>query len=139
MTGDPAAIAHDAIVAAMADAVIFADREGVIRVWNAAAEAVFGFSAAEALGRNLDLIIPERLRPAHWTGFDHALSTGVTRLAGRATLTRGLHKEGRRLYVDMSFAVVRAASGEIVGAVAVARDVTEREEAKRSAAPAVRQ
>jgi PAS domain S-box-containing protein len=134
MTDDSAAVPevpHDAIVAAMADAVIFADRQGVIRVWNAAAEAVFGFSAAEALGRNLDLIIPERLRPAHWAGFDHALSSGVTRLAGRATLTRGLHKEGRRLYVDMSFAVVRAASGEVVGAVGIARDVTEREEAKR--------
>jgi PAS domain S-box-containing protein len=103
-------------------------------VWNAAAQAVFGFSADEALGRNLDLIIPERLRAAHWAGFDRALQSGTLRLAGRATLTRGLHKDGRRLYVDMSFAIVRACAGEVLGAVAVARDVTEREEAKRAGA-----
>lgn len=127
---------HEAIVASLADAVIFADAQGVIRVWNAAAQAVFGFSAGEALGKHLDLIIPERLRAAHWAGFDRALQSGTTRLAGRATLTRGLHKDGRRLYVDMSFAIVRAATGEVLGAVAVARDVTEREEAKRAAAAA---
>jgi PAS domain S-box-containing protein len=125
---------HEAIVASLADALIFADAQGIIRVWNAAAQAVFGFSADEALGRNLDLIIPERLRAAHWAGFDRALQSGTLRLAGRATLTRGLHKDGRRLYVDMSFAIVRAGAGEVLGAVAVARDVTEREEAKRAGA-----
>jgi PAS domain S-box-containing protein len=125
---------HEAIVASLADAVIFADPQGIIRVWNAAAQAVFGFSAEEALGRNLDLIIPERLRAAHWAGFDRALRSGTLRLAGRATLTRGLHKDGRRLYVDMSFAIVRSRRGEVLGAAAVARDVTAREEAKRAAA-----
>ena len=127
-------VPSEAIVASMADAVIFADPQGVIRVWNPAAETVFGFSAQEALGANLDLIIPERLREAHWTGFDRALQSGALRLGGRATLTRGLHKDGRRLYVDMSFALVRDAAGRIVGSVAVARDVTERETAKRAAA-----
>jgi PAS domain S-box-containing protein len=136
--GPPVAL-HEAIVASLADAVIFADARGIIRVWNEAAHAVFGFSAEEALGRNLDLIIPERLRAAHWAGFDRALQSGTLRLAGRATLTRGLHKDGRRLYVDMSFAIVRTATGEVLGAVAAARDVTEREEARRAAAAPPRQ
>ena len=85
-----------------ADAVIFADTEGVIRVWNAAATRVFGFTAEEALGHGLDLIIPAHLRQAHWTGFNRAMQSGATRLAGRPTMTRGLHKSGRPLYVEMS-------------------------------------
>jgi PAS domain S-box-containing protein len=120
-----------AIVESIADALIYSDAQGTIRAWNAAAAAVFGFSAEEAIGQNLDLIIPERLRAAHWAGFDRAMQTGVTRLAGRATLTRGVHKSGRRLYVEMSFAVVRSASGATLGAVAIARDVTAAQEARR--------
>ena len=122
----------EAILDQAADAVIFADTEGVIRTWNAAAARVFGFSAEEALGKSLDLIIPEHLRQAHWTGFRRAMQSGATRLAGRPTLTRGLHKDGRRLYVEMSFAVVRASSGSVAGAVAVARDATARYEEERA-------
>ena len=54
-----------ALVEHIADAVIFADREGLVRVWNAGAEAVFGYRADEVLGRRLDAVIPERLRGAH--------------------------------------------------------------------------
>ncbi len=59
------------------------------------------------------------------------MQSGITRLGGRPTLTRGLHKSGRRLYVEMSFAVVRATSGLVAGSVAVARDATERHEEER--------
>lgn len=121
----------EAILAQAADAVIFADPDGVIRIWNAAAARIFGFAAEEALGKSLDLIIPDNLRPAHWTGFRRAMQSGTTRLKGRPTLTRGLHKSGRRLYVEMSFAVVRASSGLVAGSVAIARDVTERHEEER--------
>lgn len=120
-----------AVVESMADALIYADADGVIRLWNAAAAQVFGFTAEEAIGRNLDMIVPERLREAHWTGFDRAMQTGATRLGGRATRTRATHKSGRRLYVDMSFAVVRSAAGATLGAVAVAREATIAQEAKR--------
>ena len=131
------AIEHDqelasAILAQAADAIIFTDSEGVIRIWNAAAAGIFGFTAEEALDKSVDLIIPEHLRRAHWTGFRRAMQSGATRLGGRPTMTRGLHKSGRRLYVEMSFAVVRGSSGLVVGAVAVARDATERYEAERA-------
>lgn len=115
-----------------ADALIFADVEGVIRVWNAAAARIFGFAAEEAIGSSLDLIIPEHLRQAHWTGFRRAMQSGTTRLGGRPTMTRGLHKNGARLYVEMSFAVVRAPSGAVAGSVAVARDATARYEEERA-------
>jgi PAS domain S-box-containing protein len=132
MERDAAALA-EAIVEQIADAVIFADRTGTIRRWNRAAAALFGYAAVDALGENLDLIIPERLRAAHWRGFEAAMATGVTTLQGRPTLTRATHRSGRRLYVEMSFALVTdPADGTVQGSVAVARDVTERVERDRA-------
>lgn len=117
---------NDAIVEQMAEALIYANRDGIIERWNAAAQAMFGFSALEALGHNLDLMIPEHLRKAHWRGFDAAMDSGKTRLHGHPTLTRALHKSGQKLYVEMSFSLVLDDTGRAIGSVAVARDVTER-------------
>ena len=122
-----------AIVEHIAEAVIYANREGTIERWNTAAVSIFGFSAAEAIGQSLDLMIPEHLRAAHWRGFDAAMKSGALRLNGRATLTRGLHKSGRKLYVEMSFALVRGDASAVLGSVAVARDVTERIESEKTA------
>ena len=117
-----------------ADAVIATDRSGAITRWNRASTALFGFSPEEALGQSVDMIIPEHLRAPHWSGFDAAMAKGATRLQGRATLTRALHKSGRRLYVEMSFALVKGErESDLLGAVAVARDVTERIERERAA------
>lgn len=118
------------------DAIVFADRDGVIRFWNRAAEALFGWSKAEALGQNLDLMVPERLRAAHWAGFDAALASGVTKHSGKAMTTRSLHKDGRRLYVEMSFGLVRDAAGTVIGALACARDGTEAALARAARKPA---
>ncbi|MBR0996744.1 PAS domain S-box-containing protein [Bradyrhizobium japonicum] len=117
----------------VADALIYSDRAGTITRWNRASTALFGFSAGEALGHNLDLIIPEHLRAAHWKGFEAALASGSMKLAGRPTLTRALHQSGRKLYIEMTFALVRDAGGAVVGSVAMARDVTERVERERAA------
>jgi len=119
-----------------AEAVIYASKDGLIERWNAAAVEMFGFTASEALGQNLDLVIPEHLRKAHWRGFDAAMGNGKTRLGGRPTLTRGLHKTGQKLYLEMSFALVTDANGLPVGSVAVARDATERVEREKAAAAA---
>ena len=117
----------------VADALIYSDRSGTIMRWNGAATALFGFTAAEALGQNLDLIIPEHLRAAHWKGFDAAIASGTMKLQGRPTLTRALHKSGRKLYIEMTFALVRDSGGNVLGSVAMARDVTERVERERAA------
>lgn len=116
-----------------ADALIYASRDGRIARWNAAAERVFGWSAAQALGQNLDLIIPEHLRAGHWRGWDAAMQTGQLKLNGKATLTRSLHAGGGKLYVEMSFALVKDDAGAPIGAVAMARDVTARVEQERAA------
>jgi PAS domain S-box-containing protein len=126
----------DRILDQIADAVIYADRSGAIIRWNHASAALFGYSADEALGQNLDLIIPEHLRAAHWRGFETAMTRGVMKLQGRPTLTRALHKSGRKLYVEMTFAIVRGQDGEVLGSAAMARDVTERIARERAAAGA---
>jgi PAS domain S-box-containing protein len=108
--------------------------KAVRKVVNHASTALFGYSAEEALGQRVELIIPDHLRSAHWSGFDAAMTKGATKLQGRPTLTRALHKNGRRLYVEMSFAIVKGdTENEVLGAVAVARDVTERVERERAA------
>jgi PAS domain S-box-containing protein len=133
---DPSPLA-ERILDQVADAVIYADRSGAIIRWNCASAALFGFSKEEALGQNLDLIIPEHLREGHWRGFEAAMTKGATRLQGRPTLTRALHKSGRKLYVEMTFAIVKG-EGEVIGSVAMARDVTERVERERAAIRASR-
>lgn len=106
--------------------MIFADRDGLIGLWNAGAEAVFGYAADEVLGRRLDVIIPERLRAKHWTAFDQAIETGQTKHGRESMTTRAMHRDGNDRYVDMSFSLVKDQAGEVIGAVAVARDITTR-------------
>lgn len=127
------------LVEQAADAVIFADRDGNIRIWNAAAEALFGFSRAQAIGQSLDLIIPDRLRAAHWEGFHRAVATGQTRLGGRAVITRSVNATGATIYVEMSFALVSDERGEALGSVAVARDATQRRDDERRLQQRIRQ
>ena len=114
-----------ALVEASPDAIIHTDRAGTIRVWNGAAERIFGYSAAEVLGRNLDIIVPERLRAAHWKGFEAAVESRREKYAGRVLTTRSEHKKGNRLYVDLAFALLRDSAGVVTGVLATARDCTE--------------
>jgi PAS domain S-box-containing protein len=125
---------YEAIVEQAPDAVIFADRQGAIRVWNAGAVTIFGYAAPEVLGESLDVIIPERLRKAHWQGFDRALESGTMKYAGRVLTTRSMHKDGSTLYVDLSFGLVRDAAGAVMGVLAIARDCTERYLAEKARA-----
>ena len=111
-----------AIADQASDAIISADRDGAIRVWNRGAETIFGYSAAEVVGKSLDVIIPERLRSAHWEGFRKAMDTGRTKLGGRILTTRSVHKDGSKLYVDLSFGLVRDLTGALTCAFAINRD-----------------
>ncbi len=114
------------IVERALDAIIFADRDGRIRIWNRGAETIFGYSAAEVLGDSLDVIIPERLRSAHWEAFRRAIDTGRTKYGDRVLTTRSVHKNGTKLYVDLSFGLVSDETGAVVGAFAIGRDCTAR-------------
>jgi PAS domain S-box-containing protein len=131
MSGSEQVDLSAALIEHLADAVIFADRDGVIALWNPGAQAVFGYAADEVLGQRLDMIIPDRLRGAHWAAFDAAIETGTMKHGRESMTTRSMHKDGRDLYLDLSFALVKAANGDVLGAVAVARDITSRFRAER--------
>jgi PAS domain S-box-containing protein len=108
------------------DAIIFADHEGIIRLWNAGAETIFGYSAAEALGHSVDLIIPDRLRARHWEGYRRVIATGVTRYDRRLLAVPALRKDGVQISLEFTVVMVHELSGAVLGIAAVLRDVTER-------------
>ena len=114
------------------DAMIYSDIQGRVRVWNAAASKMFGFSAEQAIGQSLDIIIPEKLRKAHWRGFDAAIAAGVTKHSGKPMPTKALRADGSEFYTEMGFALIFNNQGEVVGTVAQARDITERFEKGRA-------
>lgn len=135
-----AADIHRAIVEQAHEGIIFIDCDNRVRLWNHGAEQLFGYCAEEVMGRSIDVIIPQRLRPGHAEGFRRAVAAGQTRLGGRVMTTRAVHKSGGKLYVDLSFGLVK--QGEtVLGAFAVARDCTARylDEAARRAQAAAHQ
>lgn len=117
----------------MPDAVIYSDADGKVRFWNEGASRIFGFTEAEALGRSLDIIIPESLRQRHWTGYDETMRTGRTRYgAGDVLAVPAMRKDGTRISVEFTVVPFRDATGAMTGIAAVLRDVTKRfEEMKR--------
>lgn len=108
------------------DAILFADRDGIIRLWNQGAETLFGYSAAEAIGQSLDLIVPEPFRAAHWAGFSRAVQRGRFKSDAMLQTSRALVKNGTTIDVELSAAIIRNASGEVQGIMAIGRDVAER-------------
>lgn len=114
------------------DIVIHADREGVIRFWNTAAEALFGYAAEEALGQTLDIIIPDRFREAHWEGFHRAVSTGETKYEAQLLPTRSVTKDGTTIYLEMRLSIIRDDTKQIFGGLAIIRDITERRAQERA-------
>lgn len=120
------------VVEGCGDAIIFSDREGIIRFWNAGAERMLGFGAQEAIGRSLDIFIPENQRERHWAGYHRVMETGTTRYATNLLSAPALTKDGTRISVEFSMAIIRDAAGGVAGTAAVMRDVTARWEREKS-------
>jgi PAS domain S-box-containing protein len=120
-----------AIVASTPDAVIVGNRDGMITLWNGGAERIFGFSAAEAVGQSLDLIVPERLRQRHWEGYRRVMETGRTRYGTELLAVPAVRKDGERLSIEFTVALLRSADGALTGIAAIVRDVTARWQRER--------
>jgi PAS domain S-box-containing protein len=110
-----------------ADAIIYADARGIIRFWNAGAERIFGYEAREAIGRSLDLIIPEKLRARHWQGYRQVMASGQSRYgAGDLLAVPGQRKDGTRVSLEFTIVPLRDDAGAMLGMAAILRDVTQR-------------
>jgi PAS domain S-box-containing protein len=123
---DPAVLAGQ-VVEAAPDGIIFADSKGIIHLWNPGAERIFGYSASEAVGQSLDLIIPERLRQRHWDAYFASMASGTTRYGASELLAvPAMHKDGSRLSIEFTIALLRDEAGVLMGPAAIIRDVSVR-------------
>lgn len=114
------------------DAIVVADASGKITLWNAGAERLFGFSAAEAVGQALDLIIPEAQRARHWEGYRHVMRTGATKYGTRLLRVPAIRKDGSRFSIAFTVGLLKAAAGSVEGIFAILRDDTERWETEKA-------
>lgn len=114
------------LLEAIGDAVIASDPAGAITLWNPAAERIFGYTQAEALGQSLDLIIPERHRKSHWDGYNKTMQSGQTRYASDVLRVPALDKDGRTLSIAFTVALLYSDVKQVTGIVAIVRDETAR-------------
>jgi len=116
----------DRIVEDAQAGIIFADEGGIIRLWNAGAEAMFGYTAAEAIGHSMEMIIPEKHRARHDEGYARVMKTGITKYGRDALAVPALRKDGSRISIEFTIVLVRSAQGDMMGAAAIVQDVTAR-------------
>lgn len=126
MPKDRTAWIYREIVERAPDAIIFADGDGIIHLWNEGAEAIFGYRAEEAIGQTLDIIIPERLRARHWEGYRKVMATGVTKYGREFLAVPGIRKDGTRISLEFTIILLRDETGALLGPAAILRDVTAR-------------
>ena len=123
----------EALLASSADAIVLCGRDGAISLWNPGAERIFGFTAEQAVGQSLDIIIPEPQRARHWQGFDRVMATGHSRYGEGETLAvPAMRRDGRRISVEFTIVPIRDAGGAMTGMAAILRDVTARFEEMRT-------
>jgi len=106
------------------DAILVADREGMIRCWNRGAELIFGYTASEAVGQSLDLIIPENLRGRHWEGYWRVMSSVETKYKTGLLSAPGQRRDGSRVSLQFSMIMLRNEEGVMLGCGTIMRDVT---------------
>jgi PAS domain S-box-containing protein len=116
----------EAFLQAAADAVIAAGADGRIVFWNPAATRLFGFTAGEALGQSLDLIIPERFRARHWEGYRQVMATGRTKYGAEVLRVPAQRKDGKALSIAFTVSLLDAADGKGKLITSIVRDETAR-------------
>ena len=114
------------LVEGAGDAIMVCDAQGAITLWNRAAERIFGFTEAEALGQSLDMIIPQRQRQRHWDGYHKTMETGITKYGADLLRVPALHKDGHTLSIAFTVSMLFSQSREVTGIVAMVRDETAR-------------
>lgn len=125
-------IDFEQVISVCGDAIVVSDAGGAITLWNPAAERMFGYSQAEALGKSLDIITPERFRQRHWEGYHKTVATGVTKYGHDLLRVPAINKAGESLSIAFTVALLLDASRKVSGIVAVIRDETQRFQEERA-------
>ena len=115
---------HQLIVLQAPDAILYADAEGIIRLWNRGAERIFGVPADQAFGQSLDLIIPERLRGRHWQGWQQVMQSGESRYGEALLRVPALRHDETQFSSEFSIVMIKDQQGQVLGVAAILRDVT---------------
>jgi len=110
------------LVEAVGDAVMAADATGAITLWNPACERMFGYTEAEALGKSLDIIIPQRQQQRHWDGYAQTMASGKTKYGTTVLRVPAVHKDGHTLSIAFSVALLFTPEQKVASIVAVVRD-----------------
>lgn len=122
-----------ALLGTNSDAIIAADKDGVVRFWNPGAERIFGYTSEDAVGQSLDIIIPERLRKRHWGGYQQVMEGGESRYGhGDILAVPGIRKDGAGISVEFTIVPLTDEAGRLNGVAAIMRDVTRRFEEVRA-------
>ena len=109
------------LVATMAYPVIVADNLGMIRVWNPAAVALFGYAASEAIGQSTELVIPPALRAAHAACHGKAMLSPGGYSSTEDAVVPAIHRDGSALNLTINLSVLEDASGRVTGSALVIR------------------
>ena len=115
---------HSEVIEQASEAVLFADANEIIKIWNKKAQLVFGYTSEEAIGRPLAIIIPDRFLSRHQDGYKGVIKTGVTAYDGKVLSVPAKRKGGSTISIEFSVAIIRE-QREILGISAIIRDTTE--------------
>jgi PAS domain S-box-containing protein len=122
-----------ALLGTSSDAIIAADKDGIVRFWNPGAERIFGYTSEDAIGQSLDIIIPERLRKRHWDGYQQVMQGGESRYGhGDILAVPSIRKDGAAISVEFTIVPLTDEAGLLNGVAAIMRDVTKRFEEVRA-------
>ncbi len=122
----PNAIDYKMLVESVGDAIMACDASGAITLWNPACERMFGFTALDAMGKSLDMIIPQRQQQRHWDGYHKTMQTGITKYGNDVLRVPAVHKDGHTLSIAFTVSMLHSPDGKVSQIVAVVRDESAR-------------
>ena len=118
------------VVGTTPDAVVLADRNGTMILWNQSAARLFGYTEKEVIGQPLTLLMPHRYREAHLAGMTRLETTGETRVMGRTVELHGLRKDGTEFPLELSLGIGKSPEGVFYSGII--RDITRRKQAEEA-------
>jgi PAS domain S-box-containing protein len=122
----PSPIDYKMLVQAVGDAVMACDASGAITLWNPSCERMFGFTPQDAMGKSLDIIIPQRQQQRHWDGYHQTMKTGITKYGNDVLRVPAVHKDGHTLSIAFTVSMLHTPDGKVSQIVAVVRDESAR-------------